>query len=270
MCTDLITNLLIKQKKDQNFKYFELTKLSVLVKEINKEDFYSVIDQLICLCANMSLYDLNQPYKINSNKISLYGDLATRFFMFDDYDNIVNLSKNVNLDEYSDDVMDYMSHDVLTKLEVNKNNIDFWYNTITKNGHWENIFELKFLELLQKEFELAIYLVGKLSGDSMKKKYYSLIGFKLNSSINNIVKYDFLNNKNIIRGASEGFIENFESNKNVMPYLFRFSKYTDFLPNILIHFSKVYSFNKNIKNEDKLKILSEVIDLQPLREIYSN
>ena len=104
----------------------------------------------------------------------------------------------------------------------------------------------------------------------MKKEYYSLIGYELNSSINKIAKHDFLNNKNTISGVSESYIENFESNKNVMPYLFRFSKYTDFLPNILIHFSKVYSFNKNVENEDKLEILSEVIDLKPLREIYSN
>mgnify|MGYP006120881979 CR=1 FL=1 len=215
------------------------------------------------------LYEFSHQIKRPSIVMQIvYNPLFNILFNQNKFDEIKNIPDNINISNNSRDFLDEID---LVHVKLNFNNIDFWIKMVLNNPAKTNILGKKFRELTSTDFNLAIRLVSLVPQKYLKKYFNRIIGYHINIFDNNkTIEINQPYNINIIRGVSEKFIENFELNKNVMPYLFRFSKYTDFLPNILIHFSKVYSFNNNVENEDKLEILSEVIDLKPLREIYSN
>jgi hypothetical protein len=56
----------------------------------------------------------------------------------------------------------------------------------------------------------------------------------------------------------------------VNPYLYNYSKYTQNLPNILIHQAKMACFFEKERNEEKLDMLSEAIDIKDWRRISAS
>ena len=58
-----------------------------------------------------------------------------------------------------------------------------------------------------------------------------------------------------------------EASKSVTPYLYSYSKYTQYLSNILFHQAKIACFFEEERNEEKLDILSEVLDIKDWRKI---
>ena len=58
-----------------------------------------------------------------------------------------------------------------------------------------------------------------------------------------------------------------EASKSVTPYLYSYSKYTQYLHNILFHQAKMACFFEEERNEEKLDTLSEVLDIKDRRRI---
>ena len=78
-------------------------------------------------------------------------------------------------------------------------------------------------------------------------------------------------NKNaLIKGMSENINEKMEASKAVNPYLYNFSVYTQHLSNILFHQAKIACFFEEERNEEKLDMLSEVLDIKDWRRISAS
>ena len=73
-----------------------------------------------------------------------------------------------------------------------------------------------------------------------------------------------------IQGMSEKINDEIELSQAVNPYLYNYSKYTQNLPNILIHQAKMACFFEKERNEEKLDMLSEAIDIKDWRRISAS
>jgi hypothetical protein len=83
------------------------------------------------------------------------------------------------------------------------------------------------------------------------------------------LKKSISSEKNIntfIAGISEKINDQMETNA-VDPYLYNYSEYTQYLSNILFHQAKIACFFEEERNEEKLDMLSEVLDLKDWRRI---
>ena len=74
------------------------------------------------------------------------------------------------------------------------------------------------------------------------------------------------NQSAVINGMSERINDQMESN-SVNPYVYNYSEYTQYLSNILFHQAKIACFFEEERNEEKLDILSEVLDIKDWRRI---
>ncbi|MAJ07132.1 MAG: hypothetical protein CL827_09800, partial [Crocinitomicaceae bacterium] len=74
----------------------------------------------------------------------------------------------------------------------------------------------------------------------------------------------------IIKGMSENIYEQMESSKAVNPYLHNYSENTHYLSNILFHQAKMACFFKEERNEEKLDMLSEVLNIKDWRRISAS
>jgi hypothetical protein len=75
-------------------------------------------------------------------------------------------------------------------------------------------------------------------------------------------------NKNaLINGMSQKINNEMKSSESVNPYLYIHSEHTQYLSNILFHQAKMACFFEKERNEEKLDILSEAIDIKDWRRI---
>ena len=70
-----------------------------------------------------------------------------------------------------------------------------------------------------------------------------------------------------IKGMSEKINEQLEPSENPNYYLYNYSEHTQNLSNILFHQAKIACFFEEERNEEKLDMLSEVIDIKDWRRI---
>ena len=75
------------------------------------------------------------------------------------------------------------------------------------------------------------------------------------------------NQSAVIKGMSEKIKEKLEISIATYPYLYHHSKYTNNFSNILFHQAKMACFFEEERNEEKLDMLSEVLDLKDWRRI---
>ena len=78
-------------------------------------------------------------------------------------------------------------------------------------------------------------------------------------------------NKNaIVKGVSENIHVKMEFSKDVNPYLYNYSYYTQNLSNILFNQAKMACFFEEEPNEEKLDMLNEVLDIKDWRRISAS
>ena len=75
------------------------------------------------------------------------------------------------------------------------------------------------------------------------------------------------NQSAIIKGISEKIFEQMKLSEAINPYLYHHSKYTQYLHNILFHQAKMACFFEEERIEEKLDMLSEVLDIKDWRRI---
>jgi ATP/maltotriose-dependent transcriptional regulator MalT len=75
------------------------------------------------------------------------------------------------------------------------------------------------------------------------------------------------NQSAIIKGMSEKINEQLEISVAIYPYFYHYSKYNQNLSNILSHQAKRACFFEEERNEEKLDILSEVLEIKDWRKI---
>ena len=84
-------------------------------------------------------------------------------------------------------------------------------------------------------------------------------------------KIDLDNCKNtLVKGMSENINEQIEPSKAVTPYLYNYPDYTQNLSNILFHKAKIACFFEEERNEEKLDLLNEVLDIKEWRRISAS
>ncbi len=69
---------------------------------------------------------------------------------------------------------------------------------------------------------------------------------------------------------SEKINEELEISTSVNPYLYNHSKYTEYLSKILFYQAKIACFFEKERNEVKLDMLSEVLDIKDWRRISAS
>ena len=73
-----------------------------------------------------------------------------------------------------------------------------------------------------------------------------------------------------IKGMSEKIYEQMKLSEALYPYLYNYSKYIQNLSNILFHQAKMACFFEEKRNEEKLDMLSEVVDIKDWRRISAS
>jgi hypothetical protein len=71
----------------------------------------------------------------------------------------------------------------------------------------------------------------------------------------------------VVKGMSEKIYEQMKLSEAIYPYLYNYSKYTQNLSNILFHQAKMACFFEKERNEEKLDMLNEVLDIKDWRRI---
>jgi hypothetical protein len=69
---------------------------------------------------------------------------------------------------------------------------------------------------------------------------------------------------------SEKIYEQMDLSKAIYPYLYHHTKYPENFSNILFHQAKIACFFEEERNEEKLDILSEVLDIKDWRRISAS
>ncbi len=72
-----------------------------------------------------------------------------------------------------------------------------------------------------------------------------------------------------IEGISQKFNNSHEATGDEYPYLYNFSEYTNYLQSLLFYKAKMACFFEKERNEEKLDMMSEVLDIKEWREITS-
>ncbi len=75
------------------------------------------------------------------------------------------------------------------------------------------------------------------------------------------------NQSAVIKGMSERIKEQMELSEATYPYLYHHSKYIEYLSNILFHQAQMACFFEEERNEEKLDMLSEVLEIKDWRKI---
>ena len=71
----------------------------------------------------------------------------------------------------------------------------------------------------------------------------------------------------VVKGMSENINDQMELSDAFNPYLHNYSEHTQYLPNILFYQAKMACFFQKERNEEKLDMLSEVLDIKDWRRI---
>ncbi|MAW84258.1 MAG: hypothetical protein CL832_07645 [Crocinitomicaceae bacterium] len=74
----------------------------------------------------------------------------------------------------------------------------------------------------------------------------------------------------VIKVISENIYDQMEPSEDLNPYLYNYSYYTQNLSNILFHQAKMACFFEEERNEEKLDMLSEVLDIKDWRRISAS
>ena len=74
----------------------------------------------------------------------------------------------------------------------------------------------------------------------------------------------------VVKGMSEKIYKEMKLSEDIYPYLYHHSKYTENLSYILFHQAKMACFFEEERNEEKLDLLSEVLDIKDWRRISAS
>ena len=125
----------------------------------------------------------------------------------------------------------------------------------------------------QRNKEEAIQIADNINQGSEKLKAFIDFGkiptFK--EAQNCLPMISLENNQGaFIKGMSEKIYEQMDLSEAIYPYLYHHSKYTENLSNILFHQAKMACFFEKKRNEEKLDMLSEVLDIKDWRRISAS
>ena len=101
------------------------------------------------------------------------------------------------------------------------------------------------------------------------KKYGQTLSFEDAKNIQKSI-YSEKDKIPIIKGMSEKINEKMELSDDVNPYLYNFSEHTHNLFNILTYLARAACFFEEERNEEKLDMLSEVLDINEWRRISAS
>ena len=125
----------------------------------------------------------------------------------------------------------------------------------------------------QGDLEKAFSLISKIDYGSVRLQCLKEIGgFYPFQKFENVLKcFSQDAEKNmLLHGFSEKFLESNEEMPEVMYYLHDYSQLTSTLSNILFYKAKRACFFEEVRNEEKLDMLGEVLDIQDWRRISSS
>ena len=130
--------------------------------------------------------------------------------------------------------------------------------------------EISMILMDQGKKEESLRVVENISiGDLLLQTFYDFgktLSFKESHNLQSTITSE-KSKMSLIEGVSMAINSQLELSENVNPYLFNFSVYTQYLPNILFHLSKIACFFEKNHNQKKLNILSEVLDIEEWRRI---
>ena len=118
--------------------------------------------------------------------------------------------------------------------------------------------------------EEAIQIADNIKQGSERSQTFNHFGKTLafeeaQNIINTISSED--NQSAVIEGMSERINEQMELTEDIYPYFYNHSKYTEYLSKILFYKAKMACFFQKERNEVKLDMLSEVLDIEDWRQI---
>ena len=134
----------------------------------------------------------------------------------------------------------------------------------------ESYLEISKVLMEQGKIKEAIQVAVNIKEGSERLKVFLDFGKKLtfNESQNILPIIPTEENRSgVIKGMSENIYEKMELSEAIYPYLYHHSKYTENLSNILFHQAKIACFFEEERNEEKLDMLSEVLDIKDWRRI---
>ena len=116
----------------------------------------------------------------------------------------------------------------------------------------------------------SINLTEQIKQGYWRKHTYIDIGKKISSIKNINLLASILSKENktaMIKGMSEKLNEQMELSNSVYPYLYNYTEYTQNLFDILSYQAKMACFFEKKHNEEKLDMLSEVLDIKDWRRM---
>ena len=125
----------------------------------------------------------------------------------------------------------------------------------------------------QGEKEEAIQIADKIKQGSERLEAFIDFGkiHTIKEAQNCLPMISSENNQGaFIKGMSEKIYGQMDLSEGIYPYLYHHSKYTENFSNILFHQAKIACFFEEARNEEKLDILSEVIDIKDWRRISAS
>ncbi len=179
-----------------------------------------------------------------------------------------NLYKSVTLKAISKNLLELGFHDKAVSV-INGIQDDFfkakalieYCNFITQKNEAINVDHI-----ILESFGLAENLERILS----RNQFYLGIDLSFNTTIYERC-YELINGKNykkkFIEGISKKIKLSNELNYDVNPYLYKYNDQTQNLSNILFYQAKMACFFEENRNEEKLDMLSEVLDIKDWRRI---
>ena len=140
----------------------------------------------------------------------------------------------------------------------------------SKSGAYREISKL-FMEQGDKEESLRI--AADIKSGSERLKAFTEFGKKLAFREAQCMFSSIPSEENkiaVVKGMSENINDQMELSDAFNPYLHNYSEHTQYLPNILFYQAKMACFFQKERNEEKLDMLSEVLDIKDWRRISAS
>jgi len=136
-----------------------------------------------------------------------------------------------------------------------------------KSGAYREISKIL---LEQGKMKESLRLKSEIKVSSERLDAFADYGITLSfEEAKNILSFIVLeeNQSAVVKGISEKINNQMEHSNSVYPYLYNFLEHTQYLPNILFYQAKMACFFEKERNEEKLDMLSEVLDIKDWRRI---
>ena len=125
----------------------------------------------------------------------------------------------------------------------------------------------------QGEREESLKIASNIASGSIRFAAFSDFGFSNNykkaKQLLNLIPID-INEHAVIVGMSERIRDSKDNSFFVHPFLYQYADKTLYLPNILFYKAKMACFIEKERNQEKLNMLSEVLDIKVWRRIIAN